>query len=101
MVCWENQVRYAVEEYLGGDLGGMKILEIGSRFGRMASLFGLLGVTRVVGVDIIEEYVDAANREALKWGVETELHSRNMLDLWVFPNETFGLAFTKTRICPC
>ncbi len=70
--AWERLVRIGMVEYLGGNFEGKRVLEIGSRYGKMSCLFGLLGA-RVTGVDIHSEHVDVARAEAEYLGVESNV----------------------------
>jgi SAM-dependent methyltransferase len=103
---WESLVRSGVL-YLGehGRLDGLKVLEIGTRYGKMALLFSLLGAD-VVGIDLSEKAVIAAREETARWRQEhaAELPARvgtlTFLvydgNLDVFADSTFDAVFTKS-----
>lgn len=93
---WQILVRHAVCDFLGQDLTGLHMLEIGARYARMASFFALLGA-RVTGVDINEKALEVGRREIGRWGVADRVQLRaydGCLD--IFEDESFDLLFTKS-----
>jgi len=89
--------RAAFYEFIGLDLFGKSILEIGCGDGKMSSLFALLGA-QVTGVDIGPGLSVRAAAEVRKWGVADRV---NFLEspsgsLSILPNGFFDLAFTKS-----
>jgi ubiquinone/menaquinone biosynthesis C-methylase UbiE len=93
---WERLLRYAIREFVGTNLEGQHILDIGTRYGKMASLFALLGGT-VTGIDIREDCLTVAKAEARNWGVSDRI---NFIaydgELDIFPDKTFDMVFTKS-----
>lgn len=93
--AWERLVRIGLVDYLGSDLEGKRILEIGARFGRMSCLFGLLGAT-VTGIDIHEECLEIACAEARRLGVDSQVQfAKYSGDLGVI-TQKFDIAFSKS-----
>lgn len=93
---WERLLSYAIREFVGTDLAGQHILDIGTRYGKIASLFALLGGT-VTGIDIREDCLTVAEAEARKWRVSERTHFIAYDgELDIFPDETFDLVFTKS-----
>jgi SAM-dependent methyltransferase len=94
--AWEAMVRHGVTDFLGSSLDGLRVLEIGSRHGRMSCLFGLLGA-RVVGLDRYESFVESARGEARRLGVSSRvefvLTAGDFQDL---PPGTYDIIFTKS-----
>jgi ubiquinone/menaquinone biosynthesis C-methylase UbiE len=94
--AWENLVAYAISEFVGTYLEGQHILDLGTRSGKMACLFALLGGT-VTGIDIQQDYLLIAQAEAQKWAVSERT---NFIaydgNLDMFPDQTFDLVFTKS-----
>jgi SAM-dependent methyltransferase len=98
-VHWRPRLWCPAVRWLLGDpqrFQGKKVLDVGSRTGRMATLFGLLGA-EVVGVDLEGVSLDGARAEAARWGVEDRVrfvnYSGNPADL---PEGDFDFAFTKS-----
>lgn len=89
-------VQAGLTDCLGGSLEGIRVLDVGSRSGRMSCLFGLLGA-QVVGLDIHEEFIRAGQSEAQKFNLESRVafrrYSGNMRDLG---DEKFDLVFSKS-----
>jgi ubiquinone/menaquinone biosynthesis C-methylase UbiE len=93
---WEKLLGHAIHKFLGSDLSGQEVLEIGTCYGKTACLFALLGA-QVTGVDLNQEVLDRAEAEARKWGVEAQ--TRFLCydgDLDIFPDHRFDLLFTKS-----
>ena len=67
---WRDLVVSALESM--GSLHGKRVLEVGFRSGRMASLLALRGAT-VVGLDITEYFASNAAVEARRHGVEDQI----------------------------
>lgn len=93
---WERLLHYAFCEFIGTNLEGQQILDIGTRYGKMASFFALLG-GRVTGIDVQKNCLVIAEAETRKWGVSEKV---NFIaydgNLDIFPSETFDLIFTKS-----
>src|SRR5919109_3477920 len=64
---WEKLCHCAIQNL--GDLHGKTVLEIGPRFGKMASCFALLGA-EVVAVEINAAALKQAEEEVKQWGVQ-------------------------------
>jgi SAM-dependent methyltransferase len=91
---WGPAVRWLLDD--PGRFQGKKVLDIGSRTGRMACLFGLLGA-EVVGVDLLGVPLDGARREAERWGVTDRVRFINYNgDPATLPEGDFDFAFTKS-----
>jgi SAM-dependent methyltransferase len=89
--------RAGFDEFIGHDLFGKRLLEIGAFGGKMSSLFALLGA-EVTGVDMESGFAVSAAAEARIWGVADRV---NFLEspsgsLSILPNGFFDLAFTKS-----
>ena len=59
---------YAFEHFLELNLHGQVVLDIGTRYGKMACLFALLG-GKVIGSDLSRSTLSIAQREATQWNV--------------------------------
>jgi SAM-dependent methyltransferase len=93
---WETLVRYAIQDFLGKSLVNNAVLDIGTRYGKMTCLFALLGAS-ATGIDIREEFIEAAEQEAKKLKVAGRtkfLTYSGKLDL--FPEGIFDVVFTKS-----
>lgn len=94
---WEWMVRYAIENFIGLEMFSKEFLEVGTRRGKMACLFGLLGA-KTTGLDIKESFLPLAKEEARRWAVEDKvqflLYDGN-LDK-ILPDKKFDLIFTKS-----
>lgn len=93
---WIGLIRSAFEDFLGTDLQGQRVLEIGSCYGKMSCLFALLGA-EVVGIDISKEATIRAEIEARNWGVSDSTHfihyDGNLESLSI---GKFSIVFTKS-----
>lgn len=93
---WVSLLRAAVEDFLGANLQGQRVLEIGSRYGKMSCLFALLGA-EVVGVDVSKEATIMAETEARKWDVSGStqfIHYDGNLEALAIGD--FSIVFTKS-----
>ena len=91
---WEEMVEAALQEI--GDLTDLRVLEIGSRGGRMATLFARRGAT-VVGIDIARDFETAATAEASRRRVAHRVQF--LVDdgqLSSVHDERFDVVFTKS-----
>ncbi len=91
---WERLVGQALVSI--GDLDGKRVLEIGSRSGRMASLFAMRGAS-VVGIDIEGGFEAGATAEAWSHGVADRVEFR--LDdgrLASVAGDRFDVVFSKS-----
>ena len=94
---WANLTYHAMHTCVGEErIINKEVLEIGSRYGKISSLFALLGA-KVTGIDINKECLITAEKEAVKHGVSDRVkfiaYDGN---LDVFPDESFDLIFTKS-----
>jgi SAM-dependent methyltransferase len=98
-VHWRPRLWGPAVRWLLGDAArfrGKRVLEIGSRTGRMACLFGLLGA-EVLGVDLPGVSLDGARREAERWGVGDRVRFLNYDgDPATLPEGKFDFVFTKS-----
>lgn len=87
----------AFHGFLGEDLAGQRVLEIGAGRGKMSVLFGLLGAAQVVGIDMGPEFPHMAIAEAEKWGVLDRMDFQYGADAVASqPDGSFDLVFTKS-----
>jgi 2-polyprenyl-3-methyl-5-hydroxy-6-metoxy-1,4-benzoquinol methylase len=86
----------AFDQFLGWDLRGKRVLDIGAGDGRMSALFALLGA-KVTGVDVASDFAPMARAEAKKWGVEAQIEfKRYSGDLASLADGGYDIAFTKS-----
>ena len=93
---WQRLLAYAFDSFIGSHLENQCVLDIGTRYGKMASLFAMLGA-RVVGIDINQDCLASASREAEKWAVSRRtcfVAYDGNLD--VLADQSFDLVFTKS-----
>ena len=93
---WQYFLDFSIREVLGKDLTGLNILDIGTRYGKAAACFALLG-GNVTGIDINEDYLGIAEKEAYNLGVEkrTQFVQYNG-DLDIFPPNFYDVVFCKS-----
>jgi len=83
-------------EFIGTDLRGARVLEIGYGHGQMSCLFALLGAD-VVAVDTHQVARDDALAEAKRWGVSERIQfTRYSGDPRDVKHGEFDIAFTKS-----
>jgi SAM-dependent methyltransferase len=91
---WVPAIRWLLDD--PARFRGKRVLDVGSRTGRMACLFGLLGA-EVLGVDLPDVSLQGARREASRLGVDYRVrflnYSGNLADL---PETDFDFVFTKS-----
>lgn len=94
---WANLTYHAMHTCVGEEqIVNKEVLEIGSRYGKISSLFALLGA-KVTGIDINEECLITAEKEAVKHGVSDRVKFVAYDgDLDLFPDESFDIIFTKS-----
>jgi len=94
--AWESLVKFAIEE-LGknSSLNGADLLDIGTRYGKMAVLFSLMGA-KVTGIDTDDASLNVAREEAKKWNAPKVDFVAYNGDLDIFPDESFDVVFTKS-----
>ncbi len=93
---WQHLIDWSFTEFLGKDLTNLKVLDIGTRYGKMACLFALLGA-KVTGVDIHLDYLQSARLEAQRLKVQDStcfLQYDGYLS--IFGSEMFDIVFTKS-----
>ena len=92
---WAGQVQHGVDWL--GDLRGLRILEIGTRFGGMATLFALRG-GEVTALDINADAFEVARETSLRNGVgdrvKYEVYSGDPHDL----PDGFDVVFSKSTL---
>jgi 2-polyprenyl-3-methyl-5-hydroxy-6-metoxy-1,4-benzoquinol methylase len=94
--AWHGFLKDALEHFIGSDLSGQRVLDIGARYGRTASMFALLGA-HVTAVDTDPACIVRARAETARWGVAERvelLQSTGELD--IVPDDSFDLVFTKS-----
>lgn len=94
--AWQHLMSHAIERFLGGDLQGQQVLEIGTRYGKMACLFTLLGA-KVIGLDVNKKALSIAREEARKWNITDRVafvHGKG--DLSIFNDNSFDVIFSKS-----
>ena len=93
---WQRLLTAAFDEFMGHDLEGQRVLDIGTRYGKAACLFALLGA-QVVGIDLDQRDLAIAQQEAEHWGVA---HRVDFIaydgNLDLFCDQAFDLVFTKS-----
>ena len=90
------QLARAALDFLGTDLRGRRVLEIGYGHGTMSCLFALLGA-RVHAVDTHDVTRAEASTEAAKWGVLDRIQfTRYSGDPREIQEADFDIAFTKS-----
>jgi ubiquinone/menaquinone biosynthesis C-methylase UbiE len=93
---WNHLIKFAIEELQkNNSLVGLDLLEIGTRLGKMAVLFSLLGA-KVTGIDINEQPLSIAREEAKKWNAINVDFKHYDGDLDIFPDESFDIIFSKS-----
>ena len=93
---WEQLVSLGIKELQReGDLSDSHLLEIGTRYGKMAFLFAQMGA-RVTGIDIQEQYLHVAQEEAQKEKISNVHFITYDGDLDIFADESFDVIFTKS-----
>lgn len=95
---WRRFVRIALDDFIGYDLAGLEVLDIGTRSGKMACLFALLGAG-AVGVDKTPGFEKIARAEAERFGVadRTEFISTDG-SMDALADRSFDLVFTKSLL---
>ena len=93
---WVDLAKLAVSELQKDDgLKGAELLDVGSRYGKMAVFFSLIGA-KVTGIDICEEFVLAAREEAKKWNAPNVNFIQYNGNWDMIPDESFDIVFTKS-----
>jgi 2-polyprenyl-3-methyl-5-hydroxy-6-metoxy-1,4-benzoquinol methylase len=98
-VDWRPRLWTPAVRWLLGDparFRGKKVLELGSRTGRMSCLFVSLGA-EVLGVDLPRVCLDSARRETAALGVSDRVHFVNYSDdPTSIPDGDFVFVFSKS-----
>jgi len=94
---WTKLFTDALNNEIGTDLAGKRVLEIGSRFARISSLFALLGA-EVWACDTGLGYREKAAEELKKWKLENRVHLLygRKADMAEVADGSMDLAFTKS-----
>ncbi len=94
---WEKLCKHGIE-YLG-DLQGKVILEVGPRYGKMSSMFALLGA-KVVGIETSANPLKIAENEVKRWGVEKDVsfvhYNGDLESCPALKEMKFDIIFTKS-----
>lgn len=94
--AWQRPMEQAFHDFIGKDLHDQQVLEIGTRRGRMACLFALLGA-KVVGLDISRKSLVFAKEEATKLNVaDRTSFILSGGDLASVSANTFDIVFSKS-----
>lgn len=94
--AWQHLMKHAIEHFLGSTLQDQRVLDIGTRYGKMACLFALLG-GRVMGLDLTEKALSLARREATKMDVSERVEFVcGKGDLSIFNDNSFDAVFSKS-----
>jgi SAM-dependent methyltransferase len=92
--AWETKLRAALD-FIGPDLSGKRVLELGPRHGRVSSLLALLGAS-VTCLDV-QDVRSEVMLEAGLWGVQERVEVMTYEgDPDVVENDTFDVVFTKS-----
>lgn len=93
---WQQFMVHAFEHFLGTNLQGQQVLEIGTRYGRMACLFALLGA-KVIGLDLTRQVLSTAQEEALTLNItQRVLFVQGERGLSLFKDNAFDVVFSKS-----
>ncbi len=96
--AWQKFIEIGVQKYLGEDLSGKHVLEIGAGMGRMSCLFALLGA-KVTAIDIKDTEKEIALQNARAFDVESPIEfiyydgNLNILE-----GRQFDIIFTKSTL---
>lgn len=94
--AWQRLMEQAFQDFIGKDLHDQEVLEIGTRYGKMACLFALLGA-KVVGLDMNEKSLAFAREEAIKLNVaDRTSFVLGEGDLASVSANTFDIVFSKS-----
>jgi len=95
-MAWKGLMNYALKNFLGLNLQGQVILDIGTRYGKMACLFGLLG-GKVMGADLTRTPLSVAREESQKWNIHQKcLFVQGTGDLSIIKDNSFDVVFSKS-----
>lgn len=99
---WRRPFLHAIGGLAGlQNLTGKRVLEVGCRYGKMSSLFGIFGAT-VVGVDTNAKAIQQAKEEVRKHGIEDRVKILHISgDVQTIGEEWFDIVFTKSVLYSC
>ena len=94
---WQEFMKIAIDQFIGRDLSGMKVMDFGSRSGKMACFFALLGA-EVIAVDIVDGFCERVKLEAQRWHVAERVHPIKFdgKNFNFLPKESIDIIFTKS-----
>ena len=95
---WQKFIDIGVGTYLGKDLSGKRLLEIGPGRGRMTSLFAILGA-EVTAIEITEERINHARETIRNFEVEDKV--KLVLyngDLKTLEQNQYDIIFSKSAL---
>ena len=94
---WQEFMKIAIDEFIGRDLCGIKVMDFGSRSGKMACFFALLGA-EVIAVDIVDGFCKRVKLEAQRWHVAEHVHPIDLRrkNFNFLPKESIDIIFTKS-----
>ena len=94
---WAYLTQYALSKV--ETLQNKRVLEIGFRFGKMTSLFALLGA-EVTGLETDASVIPKAQQEAATWGVSSRVsffhYDGDLSHCSVLKGKTFDIIFSKS-----
>ena len=94
--AWQRMVQKAFDGFLGVNLQSRQVLDIGTRYGKMACLFSLLGA-KVIGFDLSRQCLSVAKKEAIRWSVNDKIVLvMGTGDLSPFKDDSFDVVFSKS-----
>jgi len=94
--AWRSLVRYAIQQFVGTNLSHQYVLDLGTRFGKMACFFARMG-GKVIGTDVVSRGLRTAQGEAKTCQVaDRVLFVTCSGDLDLFKDDSFDLIFTKS-----
>lgn len=95
---WQKFIEIGIKTYLGGDLNGKQVLEIGPGYGRMSCLMALLG-GQVTALDVKNTEREQALELASNLGVSAQIdfvYYDGNLD--IMKGRKFDLIFSKSAL---
>lgn len=93
---WQRLMAHAFEHFLGVNLQGKQLLDIGTCYGKMACLFTLLRA-KVIGLDLSRKCLSVAQKEATKWNItDRVVFVLSRGDLSIFKDNSFDVVFSKS-----
>jgi 2-polyprenyl-3-methyl-5-hydroxy-6-metoxy-1,4-benzoquinol methylase len=93
---WQKFLEIGIGQYLGKDLSGKKILEIGPGIGRVTSLLAILGGD-VTAIDVKQSSIDDSQETVKNFGVAENVKIiKYDGNLDILGDEKFDIVFTKS-----